>query len=199
MVHDLFAEHENVRIRPLIHDDIESLRLLRNNVERTKYLANIGDITPKMQEEWFERYLSDQNTISWAIDEISELNRFVGSVSLYNFRGDKCEVGKIIIDPLAGGRGIGPKAESMCMFLGYKFYGFKTVDAVVNIENQFSIKHTLKTGLKMIIENETNKPVMVKVDNSMNYCFEVGIQEFMTEYEHYQSMKIGQWMGVGSR
>jgi RimJ/RimL family protein N-acetyltransferase len=88
MNHDITVTYNNVRLRPLAHNDIELLRIWRNDSSISHFLKQIPHITPEMQESWFIEYLGDEDLYTWAIDEIGELNRYVGSVSLYNFSED---------------------------------------------------------------------------------------------------------------
>ena len=78
-------------------NDIENLRVWRNDKSKTQFLKPIGEITPEMQLEWFKKYLDNQDEITFAIEETKDLNRMVGSVTLYNFHGKVAEVGKIQI------------------------------------------------------------------------------------------------------
>lgn len=50
--HNYCAECGNVKLRPLIREDIEALRIWRNDKEKTKYLRQIDYITPEMQQAW---------------------------------------------------------------------------------------------------------------------------------------------------
>ncbi len=114
MKHNYVLESENITLRQLENCDIEFLRNWRNNKENTKYLRSIGYITPQQQEMWFKKYLKNDDEIAFAIVETKELNRIVGSCSLYNFIDDQAEFGKILIgDSEAHGRGIGLKATEI--------------------------------------------------------------------------------------
>ena len=47
-----YAEYQNVIIRPLEKQDIEQLRIWRNDTKQIRFLRNIGYITREMQEKW---------------------------------------------------------------------------------------------------------------------------------------------------
>ena len=136
MKHTICAQYDNVRIRPLEKNDIENLRNWRNNAENTTYLRKLPYITPEMQLAWYEKYLEDQDQVIFAIDEISELNRMVGSIALYNFRGDVAECGSFMIaDPATRGKGVGLKSIVMCLYAGFECLGLTKYDASVHEEN----------------------------------------------------------------
>lgn len=163
MNHNFHAEYNNIRIRPLAVDDIELLRVWRNDADYSRYITKIPFITPEMQQKWFEKYLVDSDVCTWAIDEISELNRFVGTTSLYSFREGICEIGKTLIDSEASGRGIGSLSETLCMHIGFKKYNVNKIDAHIDINNIAAIKKAEKDGL--IIQNQ------ICHEGIMNYYF----------------------------
>lgn len=151
MKHTYGAVYQDVRLRPLAKKDIEKLRIWRNDVSKTRFLRRIGEITPQMQEKWFERYQADEDEIIFAIDEISELHRIVGSVALYNFAGDTAEVGKIQIgDNEANGRGIGRKSLVMAMWIGFQKLGLKKIVGAVHPDNISAYKNDIKIGFQVV-------------------------------------------------
>ena len=84
---DYFAEYKHVRIRPLEERDIEKIRIWRNDSDNTDFLRDIGEITPEMQLNWYKKDIEDDTSCTFAIEEISELNRIVGSVAIYEIHG----------------------------------------------------------------------------------------------------------------
>ena len=89
MDHKYSAGLENVRLRPLRKEDIEKLRIWRNDPDISRFLSPIPYITENMQEKWFEKYLLDPDELIFAIEETDCLNRMVGSLSLYNFKDNE--------------------------------------------------------------------------------------------------------------
>ncbi len=151
MDHNYEAVFENVRIRPLVKDDIEKLRVWRNDASKTQFLRSIGEITPKMQEAWFENYLSNPDEITFAIDETERLNRIVGSVTLYNFNGSTAEVGKIQIgDSEANGCGIGRKSLVMAMWIGFQKLGLRKIVGSVHRENIAAHVNDMRVGFQIV-------------------------------------------------
>ena len=146
MNHVYNLEYQNVRVRPLEHDDIESLRVMRNDTKRSEFLSHIDFISPEIQESWFKKYISDENIYIWAIDSLSEKEKLVGSAALYNFRNNKCEQGKIMISPEYGNQGIGTKALKLIANIGFSAIGIEEMDAYVNKKNTVSLKMFKKAG-----------------------------------------------------
>ena len=158
MRHQYSAVYDNVRLRPLEEKDIENLRNWRNNEEKTKYLRKIPYITSEMQRKWYMDYLENEDEITCAIDEISELNRVVGSVSLYNFQDDVVEIGKIQIgDEEASGRGIGRKSLVMAMTIAFKLLGVNKVISSVHQNNIAAHKNDIKVGFHIVGKHEDRR------------------------------------------
>lgn len=145
------ASYKHVTVRPIEEDDIEKLRLWRNDQEIKRFLSPIPEITKEMQQDWYHSYLKDPNIITYAIDERSELNRMVGTVSLYDFEGVIARAGKIIIgDPAARGKNMGFWGESLALYIGYQKMGISQFRAEVHEKNISSQKMHQKLGFHCV-------------------------------------------------
>ena len=121
--HQYHASYENIMLRPLERKDIENLRVWRNDATQTRFLRKIDHITPEMQEKWYESYLKDNDTIAFAIEETEHLHRMVGSLSLYDFREEQAEIGRLQVgDMEARGHGIGGKSFVLAMMVAFRSY-----------------------------------------------------------------------------
>lgn len=141
MKHSYEIVYKNVHLRPLAEDDIENLRIWRNNPQNTKYLNKIPFITPEMQDEWFHNYIENTDEICFAIDENSKLNRLVGSCSLYNFDGESCFFGKILIgDEEAHGQKIGLNATEAAAEIAFLQLKISEIKLLVYTDNIAAIK-----------------------------------------------------------
>ena len=151
MEHHYFGKFEDIELRPLSCGDLETLRNWRNNSSLTKYLRPIGHISKEIQEKWFADYLIDKDIFTFSIFETKELNRLVGSVSIYNFRGLKAEIGKIQIgDSEAHCRGLGKKALVVAMKIGFEKMGVSLFDISINQSNIPSYKNAVAVGFKVV-------------------------------------------------
>lgn len=155
MIHNYSAKLDNITIRPLEEKDIELLRIWRNDQDNSKFLRNIGYITEEMQKQWYESYLKNESDIVFAIEETKELNRVVGSLSLYDINKDEstCEIGKIQIgDPAAHGKGIGRKTLVMAMKVAFQKLGIEKIVASVHPDNIQAYKNDMKIGFRVVGE-----------------------------------------------
>lgn len=154
MDHKYRASLDNVRLRPLKKEDIEKLRIWRNDTDISRFLSPIPYITENMQEKWFEKYLLDPDEIIFAIEEADCLNRMVGSLSLYNFMDNEAEIGKIVVgDEAAHGMGIGKKAFLAAMTLAFERLGISTIKCSVHRENHSARHIYFSIGFRSIGEH----------------------------------------------
>lgn len=157
MKHNYSNEYMNVRIRQLCENDIENLRSWRNDSNNTRFLRQIPFITSEMQKIWFDNYLNDNSEITFAIDEINELNRTVGSMSLYNFDGDTAEFGKILIgDNDAHGKHVGVNAIEALKKIACEDLGLSELYLHVFTDNIIAVKVYEKAGFKIIDKHQTS-------------------------------------------
>lgn len=147
MKHSFCSEYDFLRIRPLYIEDIEFLRCWRNDAELSKYFTPIHEITPLMQERWYEAYLNDNDIITFTIEEIVKLKRIVGSVSLYGFHDGIAEIGKIVVGDLeARGKKIGYYAMLMALYLGIEKLNIKKFILSCHEDNIAALKNYKRIG-----------------------------------------------------
>jgi len=144
------ATYKNLLLRPLKQEDLEPMRLARNDVEHTRYLSPIPTITTIMQEAWYHDYLEDEDVLIWALEDTEENFQFVFSLALYNFRENICEVGKSLLIPQFKGRGYGWQGEAMAMYIAFEKLGIEAIDAFVMVENAASVAFSEKIGLEIV-------------------------------------------------
>ena len=148
MEHEYGAHIEKLRIRPLYHEDIEALRVWRNNLEISKYFRKIPYITTERQNEWFLEYEQQVNCMYWVI-ELE--NNVIGSISLYNINDKKAEIGRFMIgDESARGKGYGYLAMLMTMEIGFEKLKLESIDLTVHENNIAAIKVYRKIGFHNI-------------------------------------------------
>lgn len=96
---------------------------------------------------FYKKYLDNHDEICFVIEECSVLNRIVGSLSLYSFRGDTVEFGKILIgDKEAHGKQIGYNATVAALRIAFEVLNLKTVVLEVYEENIAAKKIYEKAG-----------------------------------------------------
>lgn len=147
MKHNICAEYKHVRIRPLKKEDLEYLRLWRNDKNMSTFLRPIDEITSQMQQEWFKKECEDITSVTFAIEEIDEINRIVGSVAIYDIKKAEAEVGKIVVgDPAAKGKKIGYYGLLLAMYVGYEKLGIEKFFGEVHEDNMSAKINDLRAG-----------------------------------------------------
>lgn len=157
MNHDYIIDYKNTRIRSLQQDDLESLRVWRNNPDNCKYLSAIPYITIGMQQKWFEGTFETPNEYVFGIEEIRELNRLVGSLSLYNITEQDAEFGKILIgDEEAHGKKIGVNSLNALLSLCFNKLNLNLIYLHVFEDNVSAIEVYSQVGFTVEKEHIIN-------------------------------------------
>ena len=190
MKHSLSVEINNVLLRPVRSDDLESLRNWRNDRQHTKFLSKIDFITTDAQKAWYENDRINQDCYTFAVAETHALNRVVGSVALYGFSGKTAEFGRFLIGDIeARGRGIGFFGTVLCLYLGFTELGLSSITAHVHEENIAALKAYLKSGFAVTQNNGHELEIIVEKDRFLllhNFLSEIKITNQSGElYEYY--------------
>ena len=147
MNHNIVVNYKHVRIRPLVEEDIEKLRIWRNDSNLNEYLRKIDNITTEAQIAWWKNDCKDETVATFAIDEVESLNRIVGSVSIYNIRSHTAEIGRIVVgDHEAKGKKIGYFALLMAMYAGYQRLDIKEYYGEVHEDNKPAYINDMRAG-----------------------------------------------------
>ena len=146
MDHDYDIEHEGVSLRPLRRTDIEQLRIWRNDATNSRYIRKIPEITSDAQQKWFEDYLLDDTTYTFAIEYAGEL---VGSVALYDIDGKTAEIGRLRVGA-ANGRGVGGKATAAVLKIAFDVLGCDEVRAEVSVDNTAALIIYVRLGFCIV-------------------------------------------------
>ena len=190
MKHSFFGSYSNVLLKPLSEDEINLLRVWRNNSTETKFLRQIGYIDEETQNKWFNSYLFDKDIVIFAIYETSNLNRMVGSVALYNFRKEVCEVGKIQIgDADAHGLGIGKKALVIAMKIGFNYFHLLKIDGIVHQENIAAHKNDIAVGFSVVGSKES-------LVGGFEDIIEIDLNSLKNNNDYYENIVVGDNYGL---
>lgn len=149
-------KYDNIMLRPLQDGDLENLRIWRNDKKKNQYLKKISFISKDSQCKWYNDYLNNETEIIFAIDEIKELHRLVGSIALYNIKDNCAEIGRIQVgDDEAHCKKIGKNAVALLSKFAFEECHIKHLLATVNKKNVASLKLFLDSGYRIIEEKES--------------------------------------------
>ena len=172
MEHNITASYGNVRVRPICKNDLEFLRKWRNEI-KVHFLTQMGHITPEMQEAWHERNKFLADSYMFAIDEVQELNRLVGSAALYDIKNNIAEYGRVLVgDSYAHGKGVGYMATVLCLYVGFEKLRLARVIANVHEDNHAAVKSYSKAGFetcKSYLDNNGHKMLEIAIEKNDFY------------------------------
>lgn len=167
MRHEYTIDLNRIMLRPLMWDDIENLRVLRNR-ERNFFLDST-EISEEQQRKWYNNYLLKDNDIMFSIVRKSDQPEFCGSIALYSI--DKanglCEIGRTLIDKeICPDKGIGLEATcGVCKF-AFETLGMQVIQTKILKSNARSLKLHERAGFYTIdFSDERFCVVEIKKEN----------------------------------
>lgn len=142
MKHRVTKCYEDICLRPLCVEDLENLRIWRNDSENSKYIRKLPHITSEAQREWFAKEELDDTSMTFAIDVD---NRLVGSIALYDLSDNSAEFGRLMIGE-AKGKGVGTKATKAVLRIAFEDLSLQKVRAEVSVDNIAALKIYVRVG-----------------------------------------------------
>lgn len=180
----VYIKYDNIVLRQLAYDDIEKLRLWRNDSANNRFLSDIGYISSEQQEKWFEKYQKSEDEIIFAIDETNALNNMVGSLSLYNISKKTAEFGHMLIgDDKAHGLGIGKKSIVMLLKYGFEILNLDKVYCYVNMDNLPALNNYIYVGFMLVGEKKSNS-----LSGGLDYKLEIDIERLKAINKYYSDI-----------
>lgn len=106
-------------------------------------------VTATEEEQWYQRVISDQDTIHFAIHVLEDMAH-VGGVNLHAIdrRHQTCEVGIAILDPARRGRGLGTEAVRLVTDYALHALSMHNVQLRVLAFNEAGIRAYRKAGFR---------------------------------------------------
>lgn len=144
MQHSFQARKDEVELRPLVGEECEKYRILRNNEAIRKWFFSDRIISKSDQQEWYSLYLERDNEYMFSI---YYRDRFVGGIGLYDIQSNNetGEVGRIVINEAFQGKGIGTNSIIMICDIASKM-GLNMISAHIYANNIASKQAFFKAG-----------------------------------------------------
>lgn len=159
-------KNDDLLLRPITCEDIEIMRVWRNqNDIRTKFLSQ-GIISKDQQDKWFSNYQKNDNDMTFMIEEIQLLRRPVGVVSLYDMDSENnvAEFGRLMIgDKEARGRKLGLKSTWVLVNHAFNELNINKIKLDVITENETALNIYIKCGFQLIEEVYLNNIKVYKM------------------------------------
>lgn len=147
-------ERYSVFLSRLKHEDIEMVRLWRTKPEIAANMEYQGEITPQMQERWFQKVDNDRNFYF-----ISHCHGIpVGLVNLKNFSvtEQNAEGGEFIGEPEKTDMFFGLRAAMAMYDYGFEYLGLATITIHVLKDNFGAIRLNQMMGFVLQLGEEAN-------------------------------------------
>lgn len=167
MLHEFKLEAGNLSIIPITENDIQQIRIWRNMDHIRKNFVYDGIIDEEQQKQWFEKYKITDNDYVFMIKENKELNKNIGTVSIYNFSKDlkQAEFGRILIgENGAQGRGYGILASKMICDIAFKQMNLEKLVLEVFEDNNAAYHVYEKIGFKKFGLRKNNNRNLIQME-----------------------------------
>lgn len=161
-------ESNNLLIREITKDDIELIRIWRNQENIRKYFNDNKYILKKQQQAWFKTYLNKKDDIMFMIEETLNFKSSIGTVALYNInkKSNSAEFGRLMIGHLpSAGKGFGKQASILTCKYAFEILNLSELYLSVLLHNTkaiqlyrdvgFSIRSMNSNSIHMVF-NKTN-------------------------------------------
>lgn len=136
-------------LKPLVVEDIELLRQLRNLNNIRKNFVYDKYIDEESQKKWFVNYLEVNSDLMWSVFFQEE---WCGAVAVYDIDLEKreAEFGRIMLSPSIQGKGLGKKIIKGVLDYCKNTLNLRRIVLSVKINNIPAIKSYLDTGFEFI-------------------------------------------------
>lgn len=157
MKHDYIFEFARIVLKPLDHEDIQNLRVLRN--KERQFFSSQFMISEEKQEEWYKNYLSKSDDIMFKVVKKEALEDFVGAIAVYDidYKQSIAEVGRTLIDKeRCMAKGIGLDAtRAVCKF-AFDVLNIKKILGIALKTNERILKVDQRAGFVISGDYDAN-------------------------------------------
>ena len=131
-------EKGRIRLRLLEKTDLPMTLRWRNQDHIRRWFVHSDPISPESHEGWFSEYLERDDDYLFMIEEIRDLRRPVGQISIYkiDWAEKHGEFGRLLIgDSEARGKGIAKEATHLLLHHAFTRWGLERIELEVLSDN----------------------------------------------------------------
>jgi RimJ/RimL family protein N-acetyltransferase len=161
-------EKNRIRLRLLEEADLAMTLAWRNQSHIRRWFVHSDAVTPAQHENWFKQYLDREDDFVFIIEEVGQLSKPVGQVSLYKIDKSKrtAEFGRLMVgDPEAKGKGIAKLATSMVLEFGFSCLDLELIYLEVFKDNHPAIHIYLSVGFVSVSEKDNLLAMQIRKEN----------------------------------
>ena len=160
-------ENGRIRLRLIEESDLPMTLAWRSQDRIRKWFLHSEIVSSEQHEEWFSQYSQRDDDYLFIIEEIRDLKKPVGQISIYkiDWEGKRAEFGRLMIgEKEARGKGIAREATGLILNFAFENLGLDEVELVVKKDNKPAVTIYRDFGFNEIHESSGLKK-MVKVKN----------------------------------
>lgn len=138
-----------IYIRPLIADDIETLREIRNRKENRRNLLYQDVISNEQQKAWYHSYLKKDNDYMYSVIRKTD-NKIIGFAALYEMNYEECKFGRLLVDrKVYKESGLGKFILQEMISLARELFQLKKIKLEVFSDNIPAVRIYTQCGFKI--------------------------------------------------
>lgn len=171
MEHSFHGKTNRVMLEPLVKNDLETLRILRN--KKAGFFLSSTLISQEQQLAWYERYLCKNTDIMFRISLVDKPAFFVGAVALYDIDQNKqqAEFGRLMIDKeKTSEKGLGYEATICACNIGFFNLNLKRIYLDVFEDNLPAINTYRKAGFSVYDSKRKNGKTVLYMEKYTDLC-----------------------------
>jgi diamine N-acetyltransferase len=157
-------EKGRIRLCLLRESDLPMTLKWRNQDHIRKWFVHSGVLTPEQHREWFQGYSQRENDYLFIIEEIMDLKKPVGQISLYNIDWGRKqgEYGRLMIgEPSAQGKGLAKEATGLLLHYAFGELDLKGVYLEVFEKNEPALSIYRAYGFQEIFQKGNLKKLVL--------------------------------------
>jgi RimJ/RimL family protein N-acetyltransferase len=150
-------DNGRVRLRLLEESDLPMTLTWRNQDHIRERFIHSNIVSSEQHQEWFKGYLQRDNDYLFIIEEMKDLQKPVGQISLYNISWSEgsAELGRLMIgDAEARGKGLATVAARLLVGVAFNQFRLKELYLEVFRHNSAAIAIYQQCGFQLSHEHD---------------------------------------------
>ncbi len=163
--------NDRICLRLLEEADLAMTLAWRNQSHIRRWFVHSDVVTPEQHERWFKQYIDREDDFVFIIEEVGQLKKPVGQVSLYKIDtvNRTAEFGRLMVgDPEAKGKGIAKMATSMVLEFGLSYLDLELIYLEVFKDNHPAFHIYQSVGFVSVHEKENMVAMQIRKENFKN-------------------------------
>lgn len=128
---------DSIYLKPISTEDLQFIVDMRNQDKSKHFLNQTEDSTLESQKKWFAAYEAKNDEIYWIYCD-KETGRRLGTIRLYNFEENECEMGSSTADSSVGNTFFAfMEAHSLALQFAKEILQMSKMHLAIRTDNKF--------------------------------------------------------------